>query len=710
MKKKKKKAYPPGAWEEFVAVEALVPIHEGEGEPDGKKWLVTLIKAGLSKNKNYYPQATLEKAAPLFEGVKAYDRSDEEHAWGMGEKVRNIVGWFAQPFFEAGQIKATFHIMDTASWLSEMLLEMHREKRADLFGLSIVAAGEAKLRRHEGQDVRWVESLTEAYAVDPVVNPAAGGRFIRLAAADISEEELTMLKRLIEQIRTLKPQLLEGKDLDNITEDEVMALLAEATKPAPPAPPAVPEVPAADPAKIIAEAEARIQRVLQESEQRLATQSLVTKKLAESNLPAQAQDRVRVTLAGQIADEAKITEAIKFEQDYLASITPNPVNLPSIGLGIDSREKRIGALDAFFLRESVEVGGEKIKPPRSIKALYQEITGDVDMTGLARNAWRLRENSGNHLLAESLISTDWAQILGDSITRKMLKDYATPGVYQDWRRVVSDIVPITDFRSNKRMRMGGYGALPAVAEQGNYLALTSPTDEEAYYSISKRGGTEDVTLETIANDDVGAVRRIPTALARTALITLYRFVFDFFVNGSTDLTTYDGVAWFSTASTRYNASTTALAQASIDEARVAMRTQAAYGESRNILGLTPRTIIVPNELETTAFKLCQAAVSLISAGTTESSDMPNINQKYSMDYIVVDYLTNAKDHWFVCNPMDCPTIELGFFQGREDPELFVQDMPNIGSMFNADKLTYKIRHIYGGAPLDHRGVYYQDVA
>jgi hypothetical protein len=30
-------------------------------------------------------------------------------------------------------------------------------------------------------------------------------------------------------------------------------------------------------------------------------------------------------------------------------------------------------------------------------------------------------------------------------------------------------------------------------------------------------------------------------------------------------------------------------------------------------------------------------------------------------------------------------------------------MPNVGSMFNNDQLTYKIRHIYGGAVLDFRG-------
>jgi hypothetical protein len=35
--------------------------------------------------------------------------------------------------------------------------------------------------------------------------------------------------------------------------------------------------------------------------------------------------------------------------------------------------------------------------------------------------------------------------------------------------------------------------------------------------------------------------------------------------------------------------------------------------------------------------------------------------------------------------------------------LFVQDMPNIGSMFNADKITWKIRHIWATVALDYRG-------
>jgi hypothetical protein len=50
--------------------------------------------------------------------------------------------------------------------------------------------------------------------------------------------------------------------------------------------------------------------------------------------------------------------------------------------------------------------------------------------------------------------------------------------------------------------------------------------------VSKRGGTEDVTLEAIKNDDVQALRRIPTELARAARTRSMSSCFDFFrVNG-----------------------------------------------------------------------------------------------------------------------------------------------------------------------------------
>jgi len=54
-------------------------------------------------------------------------------------------------------------------------------------------------------------------------------------------------------------------------------------------------------------------------------------------------------------------------------------------------------------------------------------------------------------------------------------------------------------------------------------------------------------------------------------------------------------------------------------------------------------------------------------------------------------------------------VVMGFLGGRQEPEFFTQDQPQNGSVFTADKISYKIRHVYGGVVADHRSFYRQVV-
>jgi hypothetical protein len=341
---------------------------------------------------------------------------------------------------------------------------------------------------------------------------------------------------------------------------------------------------------------------------------------------------------------------------------------------------------------------DKVPRFRSFREAYLTITGDTHFTG------QLKEAKDLHRFTEALTTSSWAEILGDSITRRMIVEYKRPEM-NDWRKIIPPgyITSVPDFRTNKRMRMGGYGTLPSVAESGTYTELTSPTDEEASYSVSKYGGLETITMEMIADDDMGAILRIPVNLGRTASITLYRFVLDFIkVNAAV---TYDSKALFH--ADHANLGAAALSATSLLAAKIAMADQTAYGASTDILGLVPRWLLVPNELQDIAFRLTTSGMSIGSAESSAryTDTEPNIHSTYGLKVILVPYWTDANDWALVCDPADCPTLEVGFFQGREEPELFVQDQPTSGSMFTADKITYKIRHIYGGAVLDHRGMY-----
>ena len=46
-----------------------------------------------------------------------------------------------------------------------------------------------------------------------------------------------------------------------------------------------------------------------------------------------------------------------------------------------------------------------------------------------------------------------------------------------------------------------------------------------------------------------------------------------------------------------------------------------------------------------------------------------------------------------------------FWTATRNRSCSYKDNPTSGSMFTHDKLTWKIRHIYGGNVLDYRGMY-----
>ena len=55
------------------------------------------------------------------------------------------------------------------------------------------------------------------------------------------------------------------------------------------------------------------------------------------------------------------------------------------------------------------------------------------------------------------------------------------------------------------------------------------------------------------------------------------------------------------------------------------------------------------------------------------------------------------------SPDQIDMIEMGFLNGRREPEMFVQSDPTAGMHFTHDVIAYKIRHRYGGGWIDYRG-------
>lgn len=641
-----------------------------EGKPP--RYLVRVIKSGTSKNGVIYPADVLREAAPLFNGARVFVKSDDEHIKGGGKDVRQLVGRLVEARYvstgkDAGEIQAVLDVLESSS-VSQQLREAVQRDMTDIFGLSIDVLGPSK----PNGKFREATKFTKVTSVDLIVEPGAGGQIIRFVEAH-KEPDTMLREQMLAAIAAKNAN--KAASLQGATDEEVLTAYREA----------VAAEAAGNATNTVVAGVTQEQLV---AHTRLVEARADAKNLVlASRLPQAAKNRLidRFAEAAGVEDltREKVADAIAAEEGYGNAFRESA---PVTGLGAvvsalpgETRSEKVGKmLDDFFTGAPGAI--------RSFREAYVEITGDSNITGLIRNCdrSRLAEAAGENF-REAVSAGTFDDVLGNSITRVMLADYRDNPAYTDWRDLV-DIVPVRDFRTQERTRVGGYGDLPAVAENGPYNALTTPSDEKATYSVSKRGGTETLSLEAIANDDVGVIRRIPTKLSSAARRTLYKFILGFL---DANPTIYDTVALFH--ATHGNLGTAALDNTSWAASRLRMMKQTEPGSSAR-LGLVPRHVYVPVELEETAFNMFVRGTNLDE--TFVQSHKPRVH--------VVPHWTDTNNWFQTADKSDIRLIELGFF-GNEEPELFVQDNPTQGSLFSNDQIKYKIRHIYGGNVLDFRG-------
>ena len=713
--------------------EALSGLVEAVEGADGREWEVVLIKAGVSANGNLYTKEALKAAIPLFEGVKAYaDHPTPSEARERPERsIKDVVGWFEEIRYQDGEIRALFKVSESADWLRIMIRDAYERGKKDLVGFSIRADAEGR-RGTVGESARFVVAkFTKISSVDVVTTPAAGGEVVELVASDRSgvaqsqDIEVIMDNTKIEQ--------LEGEVAGvKTTLDEIKESLAALAKPVETSDAHIEgevqqveeqaEVSDASDTQMPAIDVAEELRKLQETTQQIAherNQLMVHSKIAESELPSPSKDRLRADLSRREYSLEEVEEAIGRERDFWAQ-SLNAGLVTGLGkptqVGANDVEKKMARIDAMFSVDGTsKVGDQTVSAYSGFKEAYCDWHGIGYWDARPHAIFESLKAGGydselhHERLQESLSTTSWGQVFADVLYNRLQKEYVEPDRYDDWRQVVSNIDSATDFRTKHVTRVGDYSDLGTVSEQATYPTMTSPGDEEATYAVQKRGGIDDITMEMIADDKIGSVRKLPARMATAAKRTLYKFVFNTLIQANPTLD-QDSVALFNAAHS--NTGTTALSVGGVSASVTAMRSQTGFG-GNDVLGASnkPALLLVPNELEMLAQRIANPSDAYLHQATadTDASDDP-ASYRGKLKVIVVDDWTDATDWFLVADPSRIETIEISFFNGRQAPELFVQDQATVGSVFTADKISYKIRHIYGGDVIDFRGFYRQVVA
>ena len=361
---------------------------------------------------------------------------------------------------------------------------------------------------------------------------------------------------------------------------------------------------------------------------------------------------------------------------------------PIVRVRTEEHERRVEALCKTLAGEPGGYGG--------LRDAFRDVTGDFGLPAqfvhamLGKNPYDSRDSVAQRM-RESINTSTWPAVLGDSITRRIVEEFQTGVGLNAWRSIVSQQVYNCDFRTRRTDRLGGYQLLPTVAQGATYNALPSPANDEATYTITKRGGTEDLTMESFVSDDVGTVRRIISSLARAAANTINRGILDFL---TLNANVFDGSALF--VAGHANTTATALSSVALDVSRIKMRKQSSLSDTSDVLGLVPRILVVPPELELTALNLLPS----YNAATRSNRDDLGV----PLDLIVANHFTTTTGWWLIADPAGCPTIEMGFAGGTADPGVQLQGPDWLGGAdFTADRVSIKLRHIWGATVAEYRG-------
>ena len=323
------------------------------------------------------------------------------------------------------------------------------------------------------------------------------------------------------------------------------------------------------------------------------------------------------------------------------------------------------SLQELLIQAANERGweGRSIRSPGSLKSCLQAAFSTNDIDGILSNI-------ANKFLLQSFNMVE-----------------------STWRRVCA-IRPVNNFLTVTSYRLTGDLEYKQVGPTGE---LTHGTlGEESFTNKADTyGRMEAITRTDIINDNLGALQSVPSALGRGGALKInrvfwlefLRLVTTFYHTGHKNVSSGAG---------------SALASAGLQAAALLFNQQT--DADGNPLGIEPRILLVPPDLEVTGAELMQST-GVNTGGSSSTAKVPNKNVwagKFRLE--MSRYLNNSAitghsaAHWFLlADPADLAVIEVAFLNGREAPIIESADAD-----FNTLGIQMRGYHDFGVAQQDYR--------
>lgn len=299
----------------------------------------------------------------------------------------------------------------------------------------------------------------------------------------------------------------------------------------------------------------------------------------------------------------------------------------------------------------------------------------------------------------------FSNLLLDAANKTLLAGYEeAPFTWNMWAR---DAGTTADFKNINRIRFSEMGT-PEMVPEGKEYKDAGMSDTKETYKINKYGNMFTVTWETVVNDDLDAISRIPAMQGAACRRLQNQAVYGVLTANAAMADT--GTLFNATAQTtagghaNYASGAGAPSVTTLNTAYISMMTKKGL-RSDVILNIQPAFLIVPAAISATALQLlgsiADPSVGGSTAGNSNTKNIYGPNGDRPLKVIVEPLLdANSSTAWYLAaNNSQVDTVEITFLEGEQSPVLENE------WDFDKDVYKYKVRQTFGVAPIDFRGLY-----
>jgi len=289
-------------------------------------------------------------------------------------------------------------------------------------------------------------------------------------------------------------------------------------------------------------------------------------------------------------------------------------------------------------------------------------------------------------------TSDFPVLLEGTNRRVLLANYQA--VADTWRRFCT-IGSVSDFRENKRLRMGTFSDLEAVPESGEFKTKKITDADYEKVSISTKGNIINVSRQMIVNDDLAGFTRLSSMLGRAAARSVENDVYALLAeNAGLGPVMVDTKTLFHAdhGNIATGDAVGAPTVVRLDLMRQAMASQKDKDQN-DFLDIRPSLALAPLSLGSTLRILNS---SQYDPDASNKLQRPNIVNGLLSDIIDTPRLSSTAYYLFA-NPSEEPVIEVNFLDGQQTP--FMESRNG----FSVDGVEWKIRMDYGIDAIGWRG-------